>query len=68
LKSDSNIKSNFYISLNTKELLENLDLKKEIVLTMLNQLQKLSEKNIFFKLDSILNIGIQMRFYSKTLD
>ena len=47
-----------------KELLKQLDLKKEVVLTMLNQL----ENQGFYKLHSNLNIGLTLRFHSKTLE
>lgn len=57
-----------YVSLNVKQLLKQLDLKKEVVLTMLNQLEKLQTGKSFFRVDSILPISIQMRFHSKPLD
>jgi hypothetical protein len=40
-----------------------LDLKKEIVMTMLNQLEKV--KDGFFKVDSILPASIGIRFHKK---
>lgn len=57
-----------YVALDVKSLLHNLDLKKEVVLTMLNQLEKLEEGRNFFRVDSILPIGVQMRFHSKSLE
>ena len=57
-----------YVALDVKSLLHNLDLKKEVVLTMLNQLEKLEEGRNFFRVDSILPIGVQMRFHSKPLE
>lgn len=57
-----------YVSLNVKSLLNTLDLKKEVVLTMLNQLQKIGEEKNFFRVDGILPIGVQMRFHSKSLE
>ena len=42
-----------------------MDLKKEVVLTMLNQLEKLEDGKSFFRVDSILPLGVQMRFHSK---
>lgn len=56
----------FFIALDTKKLMQALDLKKEVILTMLNQMEK--GKNAFFKLHSNLHVGLQMRFHSKTLD
>ena len=47
-----------YVTLNVKQLLHSLDLKKEVVLTMLNQLQKLEDGKNFFRVDSILPIGV----------
>ena len=47
-----------YVALNTKDLLNQLDLKKEVVLTMLDQLEKLSPEAAFFRVDSILPIGV----------
>ena len=47
-----------YVALNTKDLLNQLDLKKEVVLTMLDQLEKLSPEEAFFRVDSILPIGL----------
>ena len=41
-----------YICLDTKELCNMLDLKKEVILTMLNQLEKVDGK--FFRVESIL--------------
>ena len=45
-----------------------MDLKKEVVLTMLNQLEKLEPTKSFFRVDSILPASIQMRFHTKSLD
>lgn len=57
-----------YVSLDVKSLLRDLDLKKEVVLTMLNQMEKLQEGKNFFRVDSILPIGVQLRFHSKPLE
>jgi len=35
---------------------------------MLDQLEKLNPDKAFFRVDSILPIGVQMRFHSKSLD
>jgi len=45
-----------------------LDLKKEVVLTMLNSLEKLTPEKKFFKLEGILPEKIGLRFHSKTPD
>ena len=57
-----------YVALNVKELLKTLDLKKEVVLTMLNQMEKLPEGKAFFRIDSVLPSSVQMRFHSKSLE
>jgi len=57
-----------YVQLPVKSLLRQLDLKKEVVLTMLNQLEKLEDGKNFFRIDSILPTGVQMRFHSKPLE
>ena len=41
-----------YICLDTKEMVNMLDLKKEVILTMLNQLEQVEGK--FFRVESIL--------------
>lgn len=48
----------FYVSLNVKNLLDTLDLKKEVVLTMLNQLEKLDPSKSFMRVDSVLPSSI----------
>jgi len=40
-----------------------LDLKKEVILTMLNSLEKLENEKSFFKLESMLPASIGMRFH-----
>ena len=42
----------FYVTMDTKEVTSKLDLKKEVVLTMLNQLEQVEDS--FFRVDSIL--------------
>ena len=42
----------FYVTMDTKEVTAKLDLKKEVVLTMLNQLEQVEDS--FFRVDSIL--------------
>ena len=58
------MEESYFVAMECKPLLTELDLKKEVVLTMLHQL----ENQGFFKLHSNLNIGLQMRFHSKTLE
>lgn len=60
------LKEPFFIALDTKKLMRALDLKKEVILTMLNQMEKGS--NAFFKLHSNLHVGLQLRFFSRTLE
>jgi len=48
----------FYVSMNVKSLLDSLDLKKEVVLTMLNQLEKLEPSKSFMRVDSVLPSSI----------
>ena len=55
-----------YICLDTKELTNYLDLKKEVILTMLNQLEQV--EGGFFKVCSVLPASIGMRFHKGTLD
>ena len=57
-----------YVAIGVKSLLASLDLKKEVVSTMLNQIEKLRGVKKFMRVDSILPIGITMRFYKKQLD
>ena len=52
-----------YVAIDTKELTNMLDLKKEVVMTMLNQLEKV--EGSFFRVDSILPASIGMRFHKK---
>lgn len=40
-----------------------LDLKKEVILTMLNSLEKIDEDKQFFKLESVLASSIGLRFH-----
>jgi len=55
-----------YIALECKELLAILDLKQEVVMTMLNQLEQV--KGSFFRVDSILHASIGIRFHKQTLE
>lgn len=42
-----------------------LDLKKEVVLTMLNSLEKTTDDKKFFKLEGVLPEKIGLRFHNK---
>lgn len=55
-----------YVFLNAKEICQQLDLKKEVVLTMLNSLEKIDESKQFFKLESLLAASIGLRFHKTT--
>ena len=55
-----------YVFLNTKEVTDLLDLKKEVVLTMLNSLEKLGNERSFFKLESMLPASVGVRFHKST--
>lgn len=55
-----------YICLETKELANMLDLKKEVILTMLNQLEQV--EGSFFRVESILPAFVTVRFHNKPLE
>ena len=55
-----------YICLDTKEMQNMLDLKKEVILTMLNQLEQV--EGSFFKVESILPAFVQLRFLKTPLE
>lgn len=55
-----------FICLDTKELCNLLDLKKEVILTMLNQLEQVPGR--FFKVESILPAFVTLRFHTKSLE
>ena len=52
-----------YLFLNAKETGDLLDLKKEVILTMLNSLEKLDNGKSFFKLESMLPASVGVRFH-----
>jgi len=54
----------FYITMDTKEVTAKLDLRKEVVLTMLNQLEQV--EGSFFRVDSILPAYVAVRFHKAT--
>jgi len=64
INSVKNIKQPLYVFLNVKELTQTLDLKKEIVITMLNQLEKL--EHCFFSLKGNLAYNMTIRFHKST--
>lgn len=63
---EEHLEQPMYICLDTKELCNMLDLKKEVILTMLNQLEKVDGK--FFRVESILPAFVQVRFHKKSLE
>lgn len=56
----------FYLCLDTKEMCSLLDLKKEVILTMLNQLEQI--EGSFYKVESILPAYITLRFHKAPLE
>jgi hypothetical protein len=54
------------VAIDTKDLTSMLDLKKEVVMTMLNQLEQV--EGGFFRVDSILPASIGLRFHKKQLE
>ena len=56
----------FYVTMDTKEVTSKLDLKKEVVLTMLNQLEQVEDS--FFRVDSILPAYVSVRFHKAALE
>ena len=57
------IEAPLYVFLNAKDTCQQLDLKKEVILTMLNSLEKIEESKSFFKLESMLPASVGMRFH-----
>ena len=55
-----------YVCLDAKEMVNMLDLKKEVILTMLNQLEQVEGR--FFRVESILPAFVQLRFHKRTLE
>lgn len=60
------IKHDLYTFLCVKEMTQTLDLKKEVILTMLNQLEKLGPEKSFFKLEGTLPNSIGIRFHNSS--
>lgn len=52
-----------YVFLDTKETCSVLDLKREVVMTMLNSLEKLPEGKRFFKFEGVLPSSVGLRFH-----
>lgn len=63
LEKVEELEAPLYVFLNAKELCQQLDLKKEVILTMLNSLEKIDPSKSFFKLESMLPAYIGMRFH-----
>ena len=59
------IEGPFNLFLNCKETTDLLDLKKEVVLTMLHSLEKLGNGRSFFRLESMLPASIGVRFHKR---
>ena len=49
--------------MDAKEITQTLDLKREVVMTMLNSLEKLNEERRFFRFEGILPSSIGVRFH-----
>jgi hypothetical protein len=52
-----------YLFLDAKETTANLDLKREVVMTMLNSLEKLDGEKKFFRFEGVLPSSIGIRFH-----
>lgn len=63
---DVKLQGNLYAFLNVSEITKDLDLKKEVILTMLHQMEKLKDNKSFFKLESILPYSISVRFHKSS--
>lgn len=59
-------RGSMYLAIDTKDLTNMLDLKKEVVMTMLNQLEQV--EGSFFRVDSILPASLGMRFHKKPIE
>lgn len=51
-----------------KELVHGYDLKKEVLLTMFNSLEKIDPEHQFFKLEAVLPASIGIRMHSRSLE
>lgn len=52
-----------YLFLDAKETTSALDLKREVVMTMLNSLERLGESKRFFRFEGVLPSSIGIRFH-----
>ena len=52
-----------YLFLDAKETTANLDLKREVVMTMLNSLERLDGEKKFFRFEGVLPSSIGIRFH-----
>lgn len=55
----------FYVALDVKELINTLDLKKEVLLTMLNQLESVGP---YFVVNSIMPRSVGLRFHKASME
>lgn len=55
-----------YVALDCKEMTSQLDLRKEVIMTMLNQLEQVD--GAFFRVDSVLPNSIGIRFHARSLE
>ena len=52
-----------HLFLDVKDLTTVLDLKREVIMTMLNSLEKLPENKRFFKFEGVLPSAVGVRFH-----
>jgi hypothetical protein len=52
-----------YLFMDAKEITQSLDLKREVVMTMLNSLEKLNEEKKFFRFEGVLPSSVGVRFH-----
>ena len=59
------LKAPLYAFVNVKETCSTLDLKKEVILTMINSLEKSDKFKSFFKLEGMLPASVGLRFHNE---
>jgi len=52
-----------YLFLDAKDTTTSLDLKREVIMTMLNSLERLGETKKFFRFEGVLPSSIGIRFH-----
>lgn len=52
-----------HLFIDVKELTTSLDLKREVIMTMLNSLEKLGDNKRFFKFEGVLPSSVGVRFH-----